>query len=183
MPAAEAVFEKSGERAPIPNAVEVHTQIVVPTDRETTWDILVDLERQPEWMKDALSIEKLTEGPVGVGTVMRVPTQILFLRTTDRMEVTEFDPLEKWSVRHTGLVTGEGTFTLADAPSGTGTLVHWHERLAAPLGRLGRLGMTVFRPALRHQFRSDLVRFKKLCQTALGSPEENKTVVKPPPQG
>jgi uncharacterized membrane protein len=147
----------------IRNAVEIHTEIEVPTDRQRTWDLLVDLELQPKWMKDALSIEKLTEGPVGVGTVMRVPTQILFLRTTDHMEVTAFEPLEKWSVKHVGLVTGEGTFTLQNSSTGAGTLVHWHERLSAPLGLLGRMGMTLFRPALRHQFHSDLVRFQRLC--------------------
>ena len=151
---------------PIRNAVAIHTEIEVPTDRQATWDILVDLQLQPEWMKDALSIEKLTDGPVGVGTIMRVPTQILFLRTTDHMEVTEFEPLQKWSVKHVGLVTGEGTFTLHDRAGTPGTVVHWDERLSAPLGALGRLGMTLFRPALRHQFHSDLVRFKKLCENA-----------------
>ncbi len=150
--------------AQIHNAVEIHTEITVPSDRQKTWDLLVDLELQPVWMKDALSIEKLTEGPVGVGTVMRVPTQILFLRTTDRMEVTEFELLSRWAVKHVGLVTGEGAFSLHDAPEGSGTIVHWHERLSAPLGIIGRFGMTLLRPVLRHQFHSDLVRFKKLCE-------------------
>ncbi len=159
--------EQSPEASSIRNAVEIHTEISVPTDREQTWELLIDLQKQPEWMKDALSIEQLTEGPVGVGTVMRVPTQIFFLRTTDRMEVTAFDPLEKWSVKHIGLVTGEGTFSLRDDDAGPGTIVHWHERLSAPLGILGRIGMTLFRPALRYQFHSDLVRFRDLCHAAV----------------
>jgi uncharacterized membrane protein len=158
--------EQPPEASTIRNAVEIHTEISVPTDRAQTWELLIDLQRQPEWMKDALSIEQLTDGPVGVGTVMRVPTQILFLRTTDRMEVTAFDPLEKWSVKHIGLVTGEGTFSLREDEAGTGTIVHWHERLSAPLGILGRIGMTLFRPALRYQFHSDLVRFRALCNAA-----------------
>ncbi len=159
--------EQSHEESTIRNAVEIHTEISVPTDRAQTWELLIDLQKQPEWMKDALSIEQLTDGPVGVGTVMRVPTQILFLRTTDRMEVTAFDPLEKWSVKHIGLVTGEGTFSLRDDEAGRGTIVHWHERLSAPLGILGRIGMTLFRPALRYQFHSDLVRFRALCTAAV----------------
>ena len=115
-------------------------------------------------MHDALSIELLQDGPIGVGSKMRVPTQILFFRTVDIMEVTEFDPPKRWTVLHRGLVTGEGTFLLENSPSPGTTIVEWHERLAAPLGRLGRLGMTVMRPVLRRQFQANLERFRELCE-------------------
>ena len=98
-------------------------------------------------MLDALSVEVLTDGPLRVGTRMRVPTRIGFLRTTDLMEVTAFEPPERWAVVHRGLVTGEGTFTLHESDGGERTRVDWDERLAAPLGRIGRVGMTLLRPS------------------------------------
>lgn len=147
----------------IPNAVEVRTAIIVARPRDHVWGVLADVERQPEWMRDALSIEMLTDGPMHVGSKMRVPTQIGPFRTTDVMEVTAYEPPELWTVVHRGVVTGEGTFHLR-AVSGDTTEVEWVERLAAPLGFLGRFGMTLFRPVLRRTFQSDLDRFRDLCE-------------------
>lgn len=147
----------------IENAVEVRTSVTVARPREDVWNVLADVQRQPEWMRDALSIEMLTDGPMRVGSRMKVPTKIGVFRTTDIMEVTAYDPPERWTVVHRGVVTGEGTFTLR-ADGEASTEVEWCERLAAPLGALGRFGMTLFRPVLRRQFQDDLDRFKELCE-------------------
>ncbi|MDG2305062.1 MAG: SRPBCC family protein [Candidatus Binatia bacterium] len=149
----------------IENAVEVLVSVTVARPRAAVWKVLADVQRQPEWMRDALSIEMLTDGPMGVGSRMKVPTQIGIFRTTDIMEVTAYEPPERWTVVHRGLVTGEGTFTLRESDSGESTHVGWRERLAAPLGPLGRWGMTFVRPLLRRQFQSDLDRFRALCES------------------
>ncbi len=147
----------------IENAVEVVTSVRIARPRQDVWDVLADVQRQPEWMKDALSIEMLTDGPMRVGSTMKVPTQIGPFRTTDVMEVTAYDPPERWTVVHRGMVTGEGTFTLREI-DGSSTDVQWRERLAAPLGVLGRIGMTAFRPVLRRTFQDDLDRLRGLCE-------------------
>jgi uncharacterized membrane protein len=149
----------------VTNAVEVRTGITIARPRPVVWSVLTDVQRQPEWMRDALSIEMLTEGPLGVGSRMKVPTKIGMLRTTDVMEVTEFDPPHRWTVVHCGWVVGEGTFTLRDGDGGRATVVEWRERLAAPLGTLGRWGMTLLRPVLRRQFQADLSRLRALCES------------------
>ncbi len=148
----------------VTNAVEVVTRVHVARPRQAVWEVLADVQRQPEWMRDALSIEMLTEGPMRVGSKMKVPTQIGPFRTTDVMEVTVYDPPVRWTVVHRGAVTGEGTFTLT-ALGDSATDVEWRERLAAPLGALGRLGMTLFRPFLRRTFQADLDRFRALCES------------------
>lgn len=153
--------------SPIENAVEVRTSVTVLRPREDVWNVLADVQRQPEWMRDAISIEMLTDGPMRVGSRMKVPTKIGVFRTTDIMEVTAFDPPERWTVVHRGVVTGEGTFTLRAAGEAA-TEVEWRERLAAPLGALGRFGMTLFRPVLRRQFQDDLDRFKAICEGCEG---------------
>jgi uncharacterized membrane protein len=146
------------------DVVEVRTSVAIARPRDRVWAVLVDVGRQPEWMRDALSVGMLTAGPLGVGSRMRVPTQIGFLRTVDLMEVSEFDPPERWTVVHRGVVTGEGSFTLVDL-DGKSTRVEWRERLAPPLGAIGRVGMTLFRPLLRRQFQSDLERLRGLCES------------------
>jgi hypothetical protein len=62
-------------------------------------------------------------------------------------------------------VTGEGTFTLSEDESGDSTHVEWRERLAAPMGPLGRWGMRLLRPLLQRQFQRDLERLKALCES------------------
>lgn len=52
----------------IANAVEVISEVRIAAPRDEVWAILADVQRQPEWMKDALSIEVLTDPPLGVGT-------------------------------------------------------------------------------------------------------------------
>lgn len=151
--------------SPIVNAVEVCTSVSISRPRQAVWEVLADVQRQPEWMRDALSIEMLTDGPMQVGSRMKVPTKIGVFRTTDIMEVTVFEPPVRWTVVHRGVVTGEGTFTLRESDDTT-TVVEWRERLAAPLGFLGRAGMTLFRPVLRRQFQEDLDRFRDLCEAA-----------------
>lgn len=153
----------------IQNAVEVVTRVVVARPRAQVWAVLADVQRQPEWMRDALSIEMLTEGPMDVGSRMKVPTQIGPFRTTDIMEVTAYDPPRRWTVVHRGAVTGEGTFTLMETRGGSETEVEWRERLAAPLGPLGRFGMTMVRPLLRRTFQDDLDRFQALCEKSAAS--------------
>ena len=147
------------------DAVEVRTSVTIARPRFSVWAVLVDVRRQPDWMKDALSVEMLTDGPLGVGSRMRVPTQIGFLRTVDLMEVTELEPPERWTVVHRGVVTGEGSFTLVETDGGNSTRVEWRERLTPPLGAIGRVGMTLFRPLLRRQFQSDLERLRALCES------------------
>ena len=148
----------------IVNAVDVRVSVNIERPRLCVWSVLTDVRRQPEWMVDALSVEVLTDGPLRVGSRMRVPTRIGFLRTTDLMEVTAFEPPERWAVVHRGLVAGEGTFTLHESDGGERTRVDWDERLAAPLGRIGRVGMTLLRPLLRRQFAADLDRLRRLCE-------------------
>lgn len=148
----------------IHNAVSVRVTVTIARPRPVVWDVLADVERQPEWMRDALSVELLTPGPVGVGSRMRVPTRIGLLRTTDILEVTEFQPPERWTVAHRGLVTGEGAFTLTEESGGSSTRVAWDERLAAPLGVVGRIAMTALRPVLHRQFAADLARLRRLCE-------------------
>jgi hypothetical protein len=59
------------------------------------------------------------------------------------MEITEWIPGEAMGVRHTGLVTGTGIFTLAPLDGGTRTRFTWSEKLTFPWWLGGRLGEIV----------------------------------------
>jgi len=102
----------------------------VRADAETVWDALADIAAHVEWMADARSIRFTSAQTEGVGTTFVCDTRVGPLRLNDRMEVTEWVDEQVMAVRHVGLVTGEGRFTLT--PRGTATEMRWTETLAFP---------------------------------------------------
>ncbi len=76
------------------------------------------VERHVDWMADAVSIRFETDQTRGVGTSFLCDTKVGPIRLTDRMEITEWVPADdagaigRMGVRHTGIVTGTGVFTI-----------------------------------------------------------------------
>ena len=99
-------------------------------DIGTVWDALADLAAHVEWMADARAIRFTSRATEGVGTTFDCDTKVGPLRLRDRMEVTEWEPERAMAVRHVGVVTGEGRFTLH--PHRRGTELRWEEHLRFP---------------------------------------------------
>lgn len=109
-------------------------------------------------MADAESIAFATEQRVGVGTRMEVATRIGPLRTTDMIEVTEWEPPGRIGVVHRGLVSGRGRFELA--AMGGGTRFTWIEELRFPLWLGGPSTAWLARPVLAWVWRRNLAGLK-----------------------
>jgi uncharacterized protein YndB with AHSA1/START domain len=109
-------------------AIRVSTPITA--SPEEVWADVRDLASHVEWMADAEAIRFTSEQRSGVGTTFDCDTRVGPLHLTDRMEVTEWVEGEVIGVRHVGLVTGTGRFTLA--AEGAGTRFTWEESLAIP---------------------------------------------------
>ena len=109
----------------------VRASAVIDAPPETVWSAIEDIGTHVDWMADAVAIRFLTEARSGVGTAFECDTKIGPVRTTDRLEVTEWDPPRVMGIRHVGLVTGAGRFTLHQAPGGR-TRFEWDEKLAIP---------------------------------------------------
>jgi carbon monoxide dehydrogenase subunit G len=129
------------------------SDVTVSIDLEATpaevWAIVEPIERHVDWMADAVSIRFQTEQTRGVGTEFLCDTKVGPIKLTDRMEITEWAPAidaaegidaeaGRMGVRHTGIVTGSGVFTIE--PIGTGTRFTWSENLDFPWYLGGRLG-------------------------------------------
>lgn len=111
-------------------AIDVSIVIDAPVAR--VWNFVEPIERHVDWMVDAVSIEFTSPQTRGVGTRFDCLTKIGPIRLTDRMEITEWLPPTTMGVRHVGLVTGTGRFSLAESPGGA-TLFSWHEDLDFPV--------------------------------------------------
>lgn len=108
----------------------VQVSRIIRADVETVWDALADIEAHVEWMADARAIRFTSPTTEGVGTTFDCDTKVGPLQLTDRMEVTEWAPEQAMAVRHVGLVTGEGRFSLR--PHRRGTELGWEETLRFP---------------------------------------------------
>lgn len=101
-------------------------QFVVSThfncSRERAFAVCSDLDRIPERIPEIIRIEKLTDGPFGIGTKFRETRKMFGRESTEQFDVTEFAPPERFTM--TAISCGvefhaEYRFT----PEGTGTRV------------------------------------------------------------
>lgn len=141
---------------------------VIDAPPDQVWADVSDLASHVEWMHDARSIEFTSDQESGVGTTFDCETRVGPFRLTDRMEITRWVPGREMGVRHVGVVTGTGTFTLRGLRSGRSwraggrrgaarrTRFTWTERLVFPWWLGGPFGAFVARPVLRWVWRRNL---------------------------
>jgi carbon monoxide dehydrogenase subunit G len=127
--------------------VHVERAIVLPTTPEDVWAVLVDWERQADWMLDADRVEVVSAAREGVGVRLAVRTRLFGVAAfTEPMEVTVWDPPRRLAIRHGSLVTGTGVWDLVQLEGGTA--FRWSEdvRLRAPV--VGELAARLYRPVM-----------------------------------
>lgn len=129
---------------------------------EQVWADISDVGSHVEWMQDAVQITFTSDHESGVGTTFDCATKVGPFRLTDHMEITSWKPGREMGVRHVGMVTGSGVFTLTPQRSGRGrggrdvTRFEWTERLRFPWYFGGPVGAVAARPVLRHIWRTNL---------------------------
>lgn len=138
----------------------MRVSIVVRATPARVWAELADISSHVEWMADAVAIRFVGDGRRrGVGTTFECDTVVGPLRTMDVMTITEWRPRRAFGVRHVGLVTGTGRFTLRRVGPRR-TRITWDERLSFPWWLGGRLGVAAASPVLRRVWRGNLRRLR-----------------------
>jgi carbon monoxide dehydrogenase subunit G len=130
---------------------------VIDAPAAAVWDELSDIASHVHWMADAETITFTGERRRGVGTTLDVVTRVGPLRTVDKMIVTSWHDGREIGVRHEGVVTGEGAFTLDPASPGR-TVVTWSEHLRFPWYLGGPVTALLAAPVLRHIWHRNLGR-------------------------
>lgn len=143
--------------------IVVSIEIDAPPAR--VWDVVEPIERHVDWMKDAVAIRFTSDQTRDVGTAFDCDTKVGPFSLVDRMTITEWVPGEVMGVRHVGVVTGEGRFTLEPIDLGRRTRFTWAETLTFPWWLGGRLGAWVGgRVALRPIWTRNLRRLRDLVE-------------------
>lgn len=141
----------------------VRVGITIQASRRATWHHLADVASHPRWMRDAVAVRFRGAQRRGVGTSFDCDTRIGPFRLVDRMTITAWSPRRHLGVRHEGVVTGTGRFTLRPLPGGR-TRVVWRERLRFPWWMGGAVGGVLGGEVLRLVWRGNLRRLKQLVE-------------------
>jgi len=122
-------------------------RITVSVDIDATparvWEVVEPVERHIDWMHDAVAIRFETEQTRGVGTRFLCDTKVGPIKLVDQMAITEWEPGSTMGVRHTGIVTGTGQFTLTPIDLDRRTRFTWSEELFFPWWLGGPVGAFV----------------------------------------
>ena len=121
----------------------IRVSIDIAATPQRVWQVVEPVERHVDWMHDAVAITFTGEQTRGVGTEFLCDTKVGPFKLVDRMELTEWVPGEAMGVRHTGMVTGEGRFTLTPIDLARRTRFTWEESLHFPWWMGGPVGAFV----------------------------------------
>ena len=136
-----------------PVALEMEATMDAPP--EVIWDLITDWERQDDWMLEASDFVVTSAHREGIGVEAEATIKIAGIKTRDRVRVTGWEPPRRLAIAHLGWVGGAGEIYVV--PSGSGrSHVFWREELYPPMGILGAIGLTFFKPPMRRIFERDL---------------------------
>jgi len=138
--------------------MKIHVSIDLPATPDDVWAEVRHISRHVDWMHDAVAIDFTGHQTEGVGTTFDCRTRIGPLTTTDKMEITSWEPAREMGVLHSGVVTGEGLFVLEPIgdPPGSETTFSWRETLRLPWYFGGRLGEVFAKPLLQLVWKRNL---------------------------
>ena len=141
--------------------IRVTTTIDAPP--RVVWAAIEDVNSHVQWMTDAVAIRFTSRKESGVGATFECDTKVGPFRLTDVMAITEWKPRRVMGVRHEGVVTGSGRFTLRRRRGGR-TRFTWDERLRVPWKLGGPVGGAVTAVILRRVWARNLRNLKAIVE-------------------
>lgn len=135
--------------------VSIEIAQTVPGPPSVVWELLTDWEHQDDWMLEARDFTVISEQREGVGVEAEATISIGGITTRDLVRVVGWEPNRRLAIEHQGWVSGVGEIHLT--PLGNDrTHIFWREELQPPVGMLGAIGLSAFKPLMTRLFRRDL---------------------------
>lgn len=127
---------------------------MLPGPPEIVWELITDWEHQDDWMLEASDFAVVSSHREGVGVEAEATISIGGIKTRDRVRITQWEPGRLLGIAHLGWVSGHADMKLL--PSNGSTRLVWREHFTPPLGVVGALGMTLFKPIMCRIFMRDV---------------------------
>ena len=142
----------------------IRVSTIIDAPPAQVWEEVRHIDRHVDWMADAVAIDFTSRRRSGVGTTFDCKTKVGPIRLTDKMEITDWSDGKLMGVRHIGLVTGTGRFTVTKARGGR-TRFTWDERLVFPWWMGGPVGGVVGGRVMRQIWKRNLRVLKALVES------------------
>jgi uncharacterized protein YndB with AHSA1/START domain len=127
---------------------------------EDVFAFLSDLENVPKWNYAIVETRKVSEGPVGVGTVYRQVRSVPS-RSEERLEITTYNPPHQLAIRgQLGPFASHLFYALDATPEGTRATNTVEVERHGPGRLLGRVAV----PRVRDAVAANLWRLKELLE-------------------
>ncbi len=146
----------------------IRVSTIIDAPPAQVWDEVRHIDRHVDWMADAAEIRFTSRRRSGAGTTFDCLTKVGPIRLTDKMEITDWRDGKLMGVRHVGLVTGTGRFTVTKARGGR-TRFTWDERLRFPWWLGGPIGGVVGGRIMRQIWKRNLRVLKALVESGRSS--------------
>jgi Polyketide cyclase / dehydrase and lipid transport len=144
--------------------LEITARITLAEPPARVWQVALDWSRQHEWIWATRA-----RGGAAAGAAVVARTGLGPAGFTDTMEITEWDPPRRCTVRHTGkVIRGTGIFEVVPVSGGTGNGAgngaefRWTERMPVPAPLAGPLGERLLTPIGRWFLQTSLRRLARL---------------------
>jgi len=135
-------------------AVSFDSVFVIAAPRERVFSTMTDLDGWSTWMKGLVRVEKLTDGPVGVGTEWRETRKIMGKEGSEVFDITAFEPSSSLSLHVDGAkgATKKGhyyfDYRFEETPEGTRVVMHGVIDIPGFMARImGKLMIGMFKKA------------------------------------
>jgi uncharacterized membrane protein len=148
---------------------KIERSIVVDRPSDEVWEFVHETTKDALWQTTLTESEKLTDGPMRVGTQIREVRHFLGVRIELTLEVTEYEPNRKSAIRAvSGPVPLTGSYRLEPLEAGTRFTVSGE----LDAHGLFKLAEPVFARITRRELEANLGHLKDLLETeeAAGSP-------------
>ena len=134
--------------------IDLEMRAMLPGPPEVVWELITDWEHQDDWMLEASDFAVVSSHREGVGVEAEATISIGGIKTRDRVRITQWEPGRLLGIAHLGWVSGHADMKLL--PSNGSTRLVWREHFTPPLGVVGALGMTLFKPIMCRIFMRDV---------------------------
>ncbi|MBA3628122.1 MAG: SRPBCC family protein [Actinobacteria bacterium] len=134
--------------------IDLEMRAMLPGPPEIVWELITDWEHQDDWMLEASDFAVVSSHREGIGVEAEATISIGGIKTRDRVRITQWEPGQLLGIAHLGWVSGHADMKLL--PSNGSTRLVWREHFTPPLGVVGALGMTLFKPIMCRIFMRDV---------------------------
>ncbi len=148
-------------------SISVRTSIVIQRETPTVFAFVTDLRNDPKYVPEVEAVEKITDGPIGLGTQfrsrMRVPNGVL----EGVEEITEYQPPYQMASRIvTAIRPNLGVLTFEAIPEGTRLKYRFDSEIAYGSALLNQgLMRWLIQMDLRSRRKAVWARLKKLMES------------------